>query len=61
MSALYFLNVSDSAKPERRVNNAKIMPAKPAKQATDSKWNFQHDLFAGYTVDAGVIVDRYHS
>jgi len=61
MSALYFFDIADSAEPERRVNNAKIMPAKPAKQATDSKWNFWHNLFARDTVGAGLILDRHHS
>ena len=60
MPALYFLDVTDGAEPESRVNNAKIMPAKPAKQAIDSRWNFWHDLIARDTMDAGVILDRYH-
>ena len=59
MSALYFLDITDRAEPERRVNDAKIMPAKPAKQATDSRWYFWHDLVARDTVGAGVILDRY--
>lgn len=56
MPALYFLDVTDGAEPERRVNDAKIMPAKPA---TDSKWYFWHDLAARDTADAGVTLDRY--
>ena len=59
MSALYFLDITDGAEPERRVNDAKIMPAKPAKQATDSRWYFWHDLIARDTVDAGVVLGRY--
>jgi len=59
MSALYFLDIADGAESERRVNDAKIMPAKPAKQATDSRWNFWHDLVARDTVGEGVILDRH--
>ncbi len=59
MSALYFLDIADGAESERRVNDAKIMPTKPAKQATNSGWYFWHDLIARDTVDAGVILNRY--
>jgi hypothetical protein len=59
MSALYFLDITDGAEPKRRVNDAKIMPTKPAKQATDSRWYFWHDLIARDTVDEGVILDRH--
>ncbi len=61
MSALYFFDTTGGAEPDRRVNDAIIMPAKPAEQATDTRWNFWHDLIARDTVDAGVILDRYHS
>ncbi len=61
MSALYFFDIADGAEPESHFNDAKIMPAKPAKQATDSRWNFWHDLIARDTVGAGLILDRYHS
>ncbi len=56
MSALYFLDITDGAEPERRGNDAKIMPAKPAKQATDSRWYFRHDLITRNKVDAGDIL-----
>jgi len=59
MSALYFLDITDGAEPKRRVNDAKIMPAKPTKQAINSRWYFSHDLIARDTVDSGIIPDRY--
>ncbi len=59
MSTLYFLYIADGAEPERRVNDAKIMPPEPAKQATDSRWYFWHDLIARDTVAAWVVLDRY--
>jgi len=40
MSALYFFDITGGAESERRVNDAKIMPAKPTKQTPDSKWYF---------------------
>ncbi len=59
MSALYFLDIADGAESESRVNDAKIMPPKPAQQATDSRWYFWHDLIAWDTMDARVILDGY--
>jgi hypothetical protein len=52
MSALYLLDIAYSAEPESRVNEAKIMPAKPTKQTPDSKWYFWHDLTAQNKIDS---------
>jgi len=56
MSALYFLDIAYGAEPERRVNDVKIMPAKPTKQTPDYRWYFWHDLTARNKVDAGDVL-----
>jgi hypothetical protein len=56
MSALYLLDIAYGAEPESRVNDVKIMPAKPTKQTPDSKWYFWHILTARNKVDAGDIL-----
>ncbi len=56
MSALYLLDIAYGAERESRVNDMKIMPAKPTKQTPDSKWYFWHDLIARNKVDAGDVL-----
>jgi hypothetical protein len=56
MTAPHLLEIAYGAEPESRINDVKIMPAKPTKQTPDYRWYFGHDLTAGNKVDAGGIL-----
>ena len=56
MSALHLLDIAYGAESERRVNDVKIMPAKPTEQTPDTQWYIWHDLTARNKVDAGGVL-----
>jgi hypothetical protein len=50
-SALDFLDIANGAKPERCVDDAKIMPSQPTKETTESRWYSWHSLTARGTAE----------
>lgn len=53
-SATYPLDIAYRAEPERCVDDAKIMPPKPTKETTDTRWYSGHSLIAWDTVYTGI-------